>query len=100
MSNQYDSKRSFSSDNENSSSKKNKTPESIELSDDETNNNDEIGELQIKRSHHRKNINKDWFSTYTWLESEEKNLNFFYYLLYYYSFFLCNKLIKLICLLK
>jgi hypothetical protein len=73
MSNQYNSKRSFSSENENSSSKKNKTPEPIELSDDETNNNDEIGELQIKRSHNRKNINKDWFSTYTWLESEEKN---------------------------
>ncbi|MDW3631711.1 MAG: hypothetical protein QOK71_09765, partial [Nitrososphaeraceae archaeon] len=45
------------------------TPEPI----DETNNNDEIGELQIKRSHNRKNINKDWISTYTWLESEEKN---------------------------
>ena len=77
MSNQYSSKRFFSSGNEDFSSKKNKIPELIELSDDETNNNDEIGELQIKRLHDRKNINKDWFSTYTWLESEEKNLNFF-----------------------
>src|SRR4051794_634567 len=98
MSNQYNSKRFFSSGNEDFSSKKNKIPELIELSDDETNNSGEIGELQIKISHYRKNINKDWFSTYTWLESEEKNLNFFYYLLYYYSFFLRNKLIKLICL--
>ena len=48
MSNQYNSKRFFSSGNEDFSSKKNKIPELIELSDDETNNNDEIGELQIK----------------------------------------------------
>ena len=74
MSNQYNSKRFFSSGNEDFSSKKNKIPELIELSDDE------IGELQIKRSHYRKNINKDWFSTYTWLESEEK----IYYLLYFF----------------
>lgn len=73
MSNQHNSKRFFSSGNEDFSSKKNKIPELIELSDDETNNNDEIGELQIKRSHYRKNINEDWFSIYAWLESEEKN---------------------------
>ncbi|CAH1768618.1 7189_t:CDS:1, partial [Entrophospora sp. SA101] len=30
-------------------------------------------ELEMKRLHYRKNIDKDWFSKYTWLESEENN---------------------------
>ena len=92
MSNQYDSKRSFSSENENSSSKKNKTPESIELSDDETNDNDEIGELQIKRSHYRKNIGS--VHIHGW--NLKKRILIFIIIL----FFLCNKLIKLICFVK
>src|SRR5947208_2416596 len=73
MSNQYNPKRSFSSEKENSDSKKNKTSEPIELSDNETNDNDEIEGFQTKKSHHRKNINQDWFSRYTWLGSEEND---------------------------
>ena len=61
------------SNKENFNSKKNKMPEIIELSDDEMNNYDEIRELEMKRLHYRKNIDKDWFSKYTWLESEENN---------------------------
>src|SRR6266511_3987378 len=85
MSNQYNPKRSWS-EKENSNSKKNKMPEKefnisiktielIESSDDELNNSGEIGELQQTKesSHYRKNINKDWFNRYTWLESEEIN---------------------------
>jgi len=51
------------------------TIELIESSDDELNNSGEIGELQQTKesSHYRKNINKDWFNRYTWLESEEIN---------------------------
>jgi len=85
MSNKYNPKRSWS-EKENSNSKKNKMPEKefnisiqtielIESSDDELNNSGEIGELQQTKesSHYRKNINKDWFNRYTWLESEEIN---------------------------
>ncbi|CAH1768592.1 4338_t:CDS:1, partial [Entrophospora sp. SA101] len=53
--------------------KKYKMLEIIELSDDEMNNYDEIRELEMKRLHYRKNIDKYWFSKYTWLESEENN---------------------------
>jgi hypothetical protein len=58
MSNQYNP--------ENTNSEKNKMPEIIELSDDEMDNNNETRELEMKRLHYRKNIDKDWFSEYTW----------------------------------
>ena len=48
-------------------------PEIIELSNDEMNNYDEIRELEMKRLHYRKNVDKDWFYKYTWLESENNN---------------------------
>ena len=85
------------SGNEDFSSKKNKIPELIELSDDETNNNDEIGELQIKRSHYRTKIGS--VHIHGW-NLKKRILIFIIIYCIIILFFLCNKLIKLICFVK